>query len=186
MRSGKVISGTVIDLQNVLDIDGGNAFLLHDGIGNRYVIDIGRRRKLTFLSKEMYLIIHVNDDYVIGKITPGELNLRDHIRSKGYECRSLNYSDHINDYKEKLSIYDTGVGIFTENGYAFQKLRWHLLGASFEVLIVPCENALDGYEFGTDYDFIGRYRGLIEKFLTEPENYEQNYDDLWTKAMDNF
>ena len=61
MRSGKVISGTVIDLQNVLDIDGGNAFLLHDGIGNRYVI---------------------------GKIAPGELNLRDHIRSKGYECRS--------------------------------------------------------------------------------------------------
>ena len=73
MRSGKVISGTVIDLQNVLDIDGGNAFLLHDGIGNRYVIDIGRRRKLTFLSKEMYLIIHVNDDYVIGKIAPGSM-----------------------------------------------------------------------------------------------------------------
>ena len=186
MRSGKVISGTVIDLQNVLDIDGGNAFLLHDGIGNRYVIDIGRRRKLTFLSKEMYLIIHVNDDFVLERIEPGELNLREHIRGKGYECRSLNYSDHINDYKEKLSIYDTGIGIFTENGYAFQKLRWHLLGASFEVLIVPCENALDGYEFGADYDFIGRYRGLIEKFLTEPENYEQNYDDLWTKAMDNF
>lgn len=67
---------------------------------------------------------------------------------QGYECRSLNYSDHINDYKEKLSIYDTGVGIFTENGYAFQKLRWHLLGASFEVLIVPCQNTPDAFEFG--------------------------------------
>ncbi len=181
-----VISGYVTDLQNVIDIEGGNAFILRYGVGNKYVIDIGRRRKLTFLSKEMHLILHAGNDYVIETLKPGELDLCDHIKIRGYKCRSLNYSDRINNYKEKLALYDTGIGIFSENGYVIQKHRWHLLGASSEVLVVPCANTLDAFEFGVDYDFIGRYRELIDKFLTEPENYDQNYDALWFKAMDKF
>ena len=182
----KVISGYATDLQNVIDIDGGNGFLLRYGVGNKYVIGIGRNRKLAFNSKEMYLIFHIDNDYTIEKLEPGELDLCDHIRSKGYKCRSLKYSDRINNYKEKLMLYDTGIGIFSENGYVFQKLRWHLLGATFEILVVPVRNTMDAFEFGVDYDFIGNCRELIDKFLTEPENYENNYDALWFKAMDNF
>ena len=91
---------------------------------------------------------------------------------------------HIKD--ELKEIYDTGIGVFSENGYVFQKLRWHLLGATFEILVVPVRNTKDAFEFGVDYDFIGNCRELIDKFLTEPGNYENNYDALWFKAMDNF
>ena len=187
MKSIQVVAGRTTDLKNVIDIDRGNVFLLRCGKrDSTYVIDIGRRRKLTYLAEEMYLILHVKNQYEIERLEPGETNLVDHIRSKGYECRTTNYCDHVNNYKEKLLIYNTGFGMFTENGYAFQILKWTLSGAFFKFMIIPCEKPLDELDFVSDYDFMGRYRKLIKRFLTEPENYAQNYDELLDKAEINF
>lgn len=183
MKSIQALAGRTTDLQNVITIDRGNVFLLRCGKrDSTYVIDIGRRRKLTYMAEEMHLILHIKDRYEIEKLEPGETNLIDHIRSKGYKCSVQNYYDHVNNYKEKLLIYNTGFGMFTENGYAFQILKWTLSGAFFKFMIIPCGKPLDELEFVADYDFMGRYRKIIKKFLTEPENYAQNYDELLSKA----
>jgi hypothetical protein len=186
MKSIQFVTGTTLDLRNVIAIDGGNAYLFFcvtSDVGKKFVIDIGRRRKMPFYVKEMYLILHFKEHCEIERMEPGEINLCNYIRSKGYNCRSLDYCDDGRWYKENLFLNDNGFGVFSENGLAIQTRK--CFQDFYQVLIVPHRRQTDAVDFRVDYDFIDRYRDLIKKFLTEPDNCEQNYHELRLKAIDN-
>ena len=87
MKSIQFVTGKTLDLRNVIAIDGGNAYLFlcaTSDVGKKLVIDIGRRRKMPFYVKEMYLILHFKEHCEIERLEPGEINLCNYIRSKGY------------------------------------------------------------------------------------------------------